>query len=168
MAATSWTVDGALAQVLEAIDKGTLRLDLDNPTKIALDQRFRPDFTREHNNGTDWPRESAKVLMLARLVGSYAEKCTIEKAANPAKTLLSGHLNQRCVIESAEFVAKFICPTVTFKGIVFGKWCRGFRRMNPSLLGSKLAKAAKALADESTSTKVVSAPAGKPKSRKSR
>lgn len=146
--ATSWTVDDALAQLLTAINKGTFKLKLNEPTKVLLKKRFRPDFEREHTKGTDWPKERVKVMALARAVGTNAEQCTISSAANPAKTLASGYLDQSCVLKSAEFVAKFICPTVSGGLVIYGKWCRGFRSVKPSRLGRKLADAAKALSAE--------------------
>lgn len=151
--ATSWTVDDALAQLLTAINKGTFRLKLDEPTKVVLLRRFRADFEREFRNGTDWPRESVKVLALARAVGTYSEQCTISSPSNPLKALASGHLDQSCVLKSAEFVAKFICPTVSGGLVIYGKWCRGFRRVKPSRLGSKLANAAKTLSKGSRKAK---------------
>lgn len=144
--ATGWTVDGALDEVVAAIEAGAFLLALDPSTKTALRARFHADFDREHKAGTDWPQEKRKVLRLANMVGAYAEACSITKSTNPASVLNKGKLNPTCVLWAAEFVAKFLCPSASSGPVVYGKWCRGFRRLKPSRLESKLVAAADLLA----------------------
>lgn len=146
-AATTWTVEGALAEVVDAIDAGAVVLQLDPTTKDELKAEYRSDFQNEHNKNTDWNAEKGKILYLCNLIGSYATLCTIKPSGNPLAILSGGFLDRECVLVAAEFMAKVICPRQKLDFIITGKWCHRLRNLQPGRLGSELATAAATIAD---------------------
>ncbi len=146
-AATTWTVEGALEEVADAIDDGALILKLDAATKDALKAEYRSDFQNEHAKNTDWNAEKGKILYLCNLIGSYATLCTVKPTANPLAILTGGYLDRECVLLAAEFMAKVICPRHKLDFIFTGKWCHKLRHLQPGRLGGELASAAADMAE---------------------
>lgn len=117
--APGWTVEGALTQVIDAIARGALLMQVTETVRQRLRDLYRPDFDEQYKNSADWRRDEARVLGLAHVVGALAAERTVLKAVG------SGHLPPIEVDGDEAAAAAYIvaqakvCPPVKF----LGAWC---------------------------------------------
>jgi hypothetical protein len=119
------TVEAALTDVVEQIAAGAQPLLLRGRTAAPLRERYRPDFEREiREDPLGWPRDKAKILVLARAVGLLAAFLT------RADALLHGRpepaeLDDDCAYLAGFLMSRTLCPPPGGPEFL-GKWCRSY------------------------------------------
>lgn len=113
-----WTVDGALAEVVEAIIKGS-PLEVTTPVQHRLQELYREDFEDQYSKKQDWLADRPRVLLLARVVGMLASGRTVYKAIGQQKPIpLEVDGDEAAAAAYLVAQAKY-CPTPEF----LGAWC---------------------------------------------
>ena len=113
-----WTVDGALAEVVEAIMKGS-PLKVTEPVQHRLQELYREDFEDQYSQKQDWLADRPRVLLLARVVGALATERTVYKAIGQQKPIPSEVDGDEAVAAAYLVAQAKYCPAITF----LGAWC---------------------------------------------
>lgn len=110
----TWTVEGALLEVVNKINQGATPtfLSLDRQTIDGLTDLYYKDFAKQHQQGADWDREKPDIFRLCLLIGSGSGALTRLKGGTPP------YLDEESVYQTAIWVAKLHCSTRR-------KWCGG-------------------------------------------
>jgi len=128
MPSNKWDVEGALNEVVRAIQDGS-SLSITG-LEDGYKKRYRQDFKKHWEDDSDqnpvsphsWPRARNRILTLAEMVGSLATTLTIYKASQKSMPI------PRTVDPSSAYMAgylvKVLCP-------VEGIWCMGYYYVEP-------------------------------------
>lgn len=115
----SWTVETALDEVADAINGGSVKLDLDELTRKQVKDLYRKDF--EALSKDDWNNLRAKVLEMADMAGSSSEMATIVQWVDGIGAV-GKHLDRETVLLVCVMVSRLhctllkgpICPHVAY------------------------------------------------------
>ncbi len=119
---TSWNVEDALEELVNAIQDGALLLMIEYNTRVTLKSKYRKDFQAQCDKGVDWNTEKIYILPQANGVGLLAAYLTAEKA------LISGSGFPKVVDPDSAYEAghRFAhvksCPDLEIEGV----WCMNY------------------------------------------
>jgi hypothetical protein len=114
-----WTVETALDEIADAINGGSVKLDLDELTRKQVKDLYRKDF--EALSKDDWNNLRAKVLEMADMAGSSSEMATIVQWVDGIGTV-GKSLDRETVLLVCVMVSRLhctllkgaICPDVAY------------------------------------------------------
>lgn len=143
-----WTVDSALAEVVEAIIEGSL-LAVTKPVQLRLQELYREDFEDQYSKQADWLADRPRVLLLARVVGALATERTVYKGIGQQKPIPSEVDGDEAVAAAYLVAQAKYCPPINF----LGAWCDkvpkppAFARRTTAELGTLVASLREQLAE---------------------
>jgi hypothetical protein len=130
MASNKWDVQGALYEVVRAIQDGS-SLSITG-LEDGYKRRFQPDFQTHWNLDDDakpgqhsWPLARERVLKLAEMVGSLATTLCIYRAWYK-KEPIPRTVDQFSAYFAGHLVANTVCP-------IEGAWCMSYDKYKENL-----------------------------------
>lgn len=133
---TNWDYEAALEEVADAIDEGSVKLVLDDPTRKLVKGLYRDDFAERTEE--EWRASRSTILDMARKAGSCAETATIVLWVNGFGTV-SKSLDQETVLLVCVMVSRLYCT------LSRGSWCPNVDYAQPK--GKKLDKILKEIGE---------------------
>lgn len=128
MSHSDWTVDGALGEVIAAIQSGAQPLELESGTCTTLEALYRRDFEARWNDGADWTSERDDVLPLAKWVGVLATGLTLGRIASSGSLPNSWPIpvDESAAVAAAKLVAAVHCREKKAQGgvVILRRWCK--------------------------------------------
>ena len=116
---TKWDFEAALEEVADAINEGSVKLDMDGNTRKMVKDLYREDFKALAE--AVWKTNRTKVLEMAGKAGCCAEMATIVLWVNGIG-IVSEHMDPETVLLVCVMVSKLhcsllkgpVCPNVDY------------------------------------------------------
>jgi hypothetical protein len=124
---TTWNCEIALEEVADAIDEGSVKLDLNDETRKLVKELYRADFAVRTE--VEWRARRSTLLDMARKAGSCAETATIVLWVNGIGTI-GKSLDRETVLLVCVMVSRLYCS------LGKGVWCSNVDYTEPK--GKKL------------------------------